>query len=200
MSPDTRARIEASYGKALGAFRLLYPSVTDWDAPTPCGVWTLLDLSGHLLAIARYWLRLLDAAETGHPCVDLPRGRALGAMNARDLSSLPDSAGTSRMELFLDLAADHLRRIEAAEWEITLGGWSGLGPMTLGQHSGVAIGEWHVHAWDMARSVGAQHSPSDAVVVAQGNRIVRDISTKLDPWAAVLDGYERDPDWKPPLT
>jgi hypothetical protein len=197
--PD-RERIEASYREALDAIARLSPGITEWDAPTPCGEWRLLDLSGHLLAIARYWLRLLDAAEAGHPCTELPRGRALGEMNARDLSGLADEDGVRRMHLFVDLAAEHLRRLETADWSITLGEWSGLGPLTLGQHSGVAIGEWHVHAWDMARALGADHRPGDAEIVAQGNRVVREISGDIDPWEAVLSGYARDLGWVAPPT
>src|SRR5271165_3427914 len=56
MSPhEHRERIVAAYGDALHAFDDFYPLISDWDLPTPCGEWTLLDLSGHLLAIARYW-------------------------------------------------------------------------------------------------------------------------------------------------
>ena len=112
-----------------------------------------------------------------------------------DLFGLPETGGPRRMEIFLDLAAAHLRRLGDVDWSMTLGEWSGLGPLTVGQHSGVAIGEWHVHAWDMARSIGAHHRPSDAMVVAEGNRIVRDVLVRGDPWLAVLDGYGRDPNW-----
>jgi Mycothiol maleylpyruvate isomerase N-terminal domain len=194
-----RPRIVASYAEAVGALRDISQRIPQWEWPTPCDRWTVLDLSGHLLTIVRYWHRLLDAAEVGRPLVELPRGRELEAMNARDLASLTDAhegKGPARMELFLALASAHLRRIERADWEITLGHWSGLGPLTVGQHSGVAIGEWHVHAWDMARSIGADHRPRDATVVAEGNRPVRDVAGEEDPWRALLTAYGRDPDWR----
>lgn len=162
--------------------------------PTPCGEWTLLDLFGHPLAITRYWHRLLDAAVIGRHGVALPRGPELAAMNARDLFGLPETGGPRRMEVFLDLATAHLRRLDDVDWRMTLGEWSGLGPLTVGQHSGVAIGEWHVHAWDMARSIGADHRAADAVVVAEGNRMVRDVSVRGEPGLVVLAGYGRDPD------
>ena len=191
----SRQRIAAAYREALRAFAGLHPRITEWDAPTPCGQWSLLDLSGHLLAIARYWHRLLDAAEGGQHAVGLPRGRDLAAMNATDLLNLPETSGTRRMERFLGFAEDHLRRIEDVDWYMILGEWSGLGPLTVGQHGGVAVGEWHVHAWDMARSLGQDHRPSDAEVVREGNRVLRDIAGSGDPWLAVLTAYERDTGW-----
>jgi hypothetical protein len=189
-----------SYADALDAMRALHPKITRWEWPTPCDQWTVLDLSGHLLTIVRYWHRLLDAAEGGHPIVDLPRGRELEAMNAQDLRSLAEageSTGPARMERFYALASAHLRRIERADWGLTLGHWTGLGPLTVGQHSAVAIGEWHVHAWDMARSIGADHRPADADVVAEGNTVVRDVpGIDDDPWRSLLVAYGRDPAWR----
>lgn len=194
--PDgQRARVTFSYADALQAMRRLSPRITRWSAPTPCGRWSLLELAGHLLSIACYWHRLLDAAQTGRPFTALPRGRELAAMNARDLLELTETSGSRRMEQFIDLATNHLQRLEAADWELTLGSWSGLGSLTIGQHSGVAIGEWHVHAWDIARSIGDEHRPSDAQMVAAGNRVLRDLPNEDDPWLAVLAGYGRDVSW-----
>ncbi len=192
-----RERITVAYDEALHGFDEIGPSISQWDLPTPCREWTLLDLSGHLLAIARYWNGLLDAVEAGAHRTGLPRGRDLAAMNARDLLDLTDTDGPGRMELFLSLATLHLDRVEGADWEVILAEWSGIGPLTIGQHTGVAIGEWHVHVWDMARSLGRDHRPNDALVVAQGNRVLRDISVDRDPWLGVLTAYGRDPEWTP---
>ena len=193
--PPARDRVVASYREAIGAFEDLHPKIVQWNLPTPCPDWTLLDLSGHLLSVARYWLRLLDAAEAGQHFKGLPRGTDLAAMNASDLFNLAELSGPKRIERFLSAAEDHLRRIEGADWGMILGDWSGLGLLTIGQHSGVAVGEWHVHAWDMARSLGGDHLASDALIVAEGNRAIRDVSMDGDPWLAVLAAYQRDPDW-----
>ena len=193
--PPERDAVLGSYADALTAFRGFGLTAADWDVLTPCGEWNLLDLSGHLLAIARYYHRLLDAAEAGHHLEGLPRGGQLAAMNARDLRDLVEPTGDERMEFFLELASAHLQRLQRVDWKVILGDWSGLGPLTVGQHSGVAIGEWHVHAWDMARSFGAEHRPSDPVVVAEGNRVVRNVSYQGDPWQALLRAYGRDPNW-----
>ena len=47
--PFVRRRITESYEESLRTFVDLHPRITDWDVPTPCGNWTLIDLSGHLL-------------------------------------------------------------------------------------------------------------------------------------------------------
>lgn len=196
--PEQRGRgrfISSSY-EALESFVDLYPRVVDWRSPTPCGQWTVIDLAGHLLAIARYWSRLLDAAEAGRPYRGLPRGGRLAAMNADELRGLGKTSGPRRMEEYLALAGLYVRRIALADWGITLGEWEGLGPLTVGQHFGIAIGEWHVHAWDMACALGQDHRPSDPSTVASGNRVVREISVDGDQWMAVLKAYERDVHWR----
>jgi hypothetical protein len=194
-----RARVLASYQDALDCFRRVAPaasaSASEWTSPTPCGHWTLHDLAGHVLAIVRYWHRLLDAATAGRPLASLPRGDDLAAMNAADLAALPEHGGEERLGSFLDLAAAHQERIAEADWSLVLGTWSGLGPLTVGQHAGVAIGEWHVHVWDMARGLGADHRPRDAAMVAAGNRALPGADQPGDEWRAVLLRYGRDPGW-----
>jgi hypothetical protein len=52
--PAEPAAVLDSYGDALTAFRRVELTAGDWDVSTPCSEWTVLDLSGHLLTIARY--------------------------------------------------------------------------------------------------------------------------------------------------
>jgi uncharacterized protein (TIGR03083 family) len=194
-----RERILASYADALDAFADLRPAVSDWAAPTPCGTWAALDLAGHVLAIVRYWHGLLHAVAAGAPRTGLPRGDDLAAMNAADLAALSEAGGDERMADFLDEAAAHLERLRRADWDEVLGEWSGLGPLTVGQHSGVAIGEWHVHAWDLARALGRDHRPADVAVVAEGNRVLPGPDGPGgDEWTTLLGRYGRDPSWRPP--
>ena len=194
--PDREA-VLAAYADGLDAVGRAGRRVGDWDAPTPCGTWTALEVSGHVLAIIRYYLRLLDAMEDGRPMTHLPRGEDLAAMNSKDLAQLPEGGGAERVERFGELGSEHLRRLRDSEWGRTVGTWSGLGNMTVGEHAGVAVGEWHVHAWDLARASGGDHRPADAITVKQGQRVVLRATGPGDPWAAVLLGYGRDPHWAP---
>lgn len=190
---DDRGAVLASYEEAIRAISVSGREVRRWDAPTPCGEWTALDLVGHMLAIVRYYHRLLDAAIAGRPLSDLPRGAQLAAMNADDLARLPESTGAERVELYVELAGDHLRRLREVDWDLVLGTWSGLGELSVGQHTGVAIGEWHVHEWDLARALGSDHRPSDPLTIARGQRTVLRAIGPGDPWVSVLHGYGRDP-------
>jgi len=210
-SESAKSAVLACYAEGVAAIGALGARVSDWESPTPCGEWTALDLAGHLLAIVRYYHRLLDAVGVGRPLVGLPRGSDLAAMNANDLVELDVAGGSERVEIFCDLSEQHLRRLWDAEWDdgwdATLGTWSGLGDLTVGQHTGVAIGEWHVHAWDLARASGGDHRPNDALTIKKGQRPVgrltdlageRGEGDESDLWIAVLGAYGRDPEWRPP--
>ena len=119
-------------------------------------------------------------------------------MNAKDLDELEESEGVERVELFCELAELLLRRLHQTDWDETLGTWSGLGDLTIGEHTGVAIGEWHVHAWDLARSSGGDHQPIDALTVKEGQSVLHRATDPGDPWIAVLRGYDRELDLSPP--
>jgi uncharacterized protein (TIGR03083 family) len=195
-----RSDVLASFDDGVAAIADASRHIRDWSSPTPCPDWSATDLAGHLLSIVRYYHRLLDAAGEGNPINGLPRGPDLAAMNASDLEQLEESAGAERVSEFNDLANSYgtrLAELGDIGWDRTLGIWDVLGPLTVGQHTGVAIGEWHVHVWDMARSLGRDHRPNDAFVVAQGNRVLRDIPADGDPWLGVLTAYGRDPEWTP---
>ena len=62
-----RVRVLAAYDDGVRAVQAVAPRVSDWAAPTPCADWDAAALAGHLLAIARYYHRLLDAAMAGRP-------------------------------------------------------------------------------------------------------------------------------------
>lgn len=104
-------------------------------------------------------------------------------MNARDLAALPDVGrvetagpqvvGPERIGRFLELARRHTERLVNADWTAVLDWWDGPGVLTVGQHTGLAAGEWHVHAWDLARSAAAVHRPTDSGAVAAARRAVR---------------------------
>jgi hypothetical protein len=194
--PD-REIVLASYHEGVLAIEQA-TAIADWDAPTPCVEWRAVELVGHLLAVIRYYHRLLDSASVGRPIVDLPRGEQLAVMNANELSGLIAGSGVERTRQFVGLANDYATRLRKVDWDVTLGTWVGLGDLTIEEHTGVILGEWHVHAWDLARSAGVDHRPSDSVTVANGQGAVLRAVGPGDPWVEVLRGYGRDPDWSRP--
>jgi hypothetical protein len=142
---------------AIGAIGDIARPVERWDGPPPCGDWTRSDLAGHLLCIVEYWRGLLQAALDGEPRSHLPRGAQLASMNADDLRRLRVASGAERIERVPAVVAEHRTRLAEVDWSLTLGSWTGLGALSLAQHTGVAVGELHVDAWDLARARGVDH-------------------------------------------
>lgn len=181
-----RQDVLAAYADGLQAIERSANDVTDWLAATPCAQWRAIDLAGHLLAVARYYHGLLDAAAAGRHRTGLPRSDDLQAMNARELAALPEGSGPGRIAAFLVLARGYGRRLAGGDWQQVLGEWDGVGPLTLAEHTGLAIGEWHLHAWDLARSTGKNHRPADPVTVAAGRGVLPEPLPAGDPWVATL--------------
>lgn len=185
-SPIDPVRMLAAYDEGVRAIDSASAAVVDWYASTPCEAWRCADLAGHVLCIARYYHRLLDAARTGRPLSGLPSGETLAQMNARDLADLPASAGPERIGEFVQIAAAYSDRLRDVDWEASVGDWAGIGALTIAQHSLLAVGEWHIHAWDFARAVGGDHRPADPELLLAGRRVLPGTPTDADPWSATL--------------
>ena len=72
----------------------------------------------------------------------------------------------------------------------------------MGALAGAACAEWHLHAWDLARSLGKDYRPADPELVLaawQGGMPqlwpVLTESDGGDPWDFLLTSSGRDPDW-----
>jgi hypothetical protein len=81
--------------------------------------------------------------------------------------------------------------------------------VTAGLHAAVAATEWHLHAWDLARSIGSGHRPSDPETLyrATGACLARaegglkgrianaltPLGARLSPWEAMLRRSGRAP-------
>jgi len=189
-------RVLAAYDEGVKAIEAVSPAVADWNASTPCAAWRCVDLAGHVLCVARYYHRLLDAAVTGHPLSDRPRGMALAVMNGQDLVELPETSGPERIRDFVRTATAYGDRLRDNDWDTSVGAWAGIGRLTIAEHILLAVGEWHIHAWDLARAAGGDHQPADAEVVLAGLRILPGSLPNGEPWAVALQGAGRFPDWK----
>jgi hypothetical protein len=69
--------------------------------------------------------------------------------------------------------------------------------------AGAACAEWHLHAWDLAGSLGKDYRPADPeLVLAAWRSGVPQLWPALtagpgsdDPWSSLLLASGRDPDW-----
>jgi len=72
----------------------------------------------------------------------------------------------------------------------------------VGAMAGAVGGEWHLHAWDLARSLGKDYRPADPeLVLAAWRGGMPQLWPELtgqdgdDPWHDLLTASGRDPGW-----
>ena len=205
--PDVpRDQVLSLYDEGVDAFARLAGALEgeDWARPA-CGEWSAATLTRHVAAVAGWYHEWLDRAEQGDAAPVFP-GEELAARNELALVPLAGTDGPAALELFVTRARSYRERLPAV-WDLPYG-WP-HGTVTAGLHAPVAAAEWHLHAWDLARSGGSGHSPSDpgALYRATGacfaqaqdglkGRIAGalvPVGARLRPWEATLRRSGRAP-------
>ena len=185
-----------------------------WAGPTPCGDWRAADVAGHLRCMADDLHEYLDDAPysrlarlmgTGFPAATLARKQA--RQNAAELAILPDEPAPEHIAAFAASARSYATRV-APLWDQPHHYYRDA-VVTVGQMAGVACGEWHVHAWDLARSLGMDYRPADPDLVFDGwwagspqlrpaetaGLLVAAPVDEGDVWETLLNVFGRDPGW-----
>ncbi|HEX4257228.1 MAG TPA: maleylpyruvate isomerase N-terminal domain-containing protein [Streptosporangiaceae bacterium] len=185
-----------------------------WTAPTPCGDWRAADVAGHLRCMADDLHEYLDDAPysrlarlmgTGFPAATLARKQA--RQNAAELAILPDEPAPEHIAAFATLARSYATRV-APLWDQPHHYYRDT-VVTVGEMAGVACGEWHVHAWDLARSLGMDYRPAAPDLVFDGwwagspqlrppesaGLLVAAPVEAGDVWETLLNVFGRDPGW-----
>jgi hypothetical protein len=174
-----------------------------WGAQTPIPEWRAFELAGHLRCMADDLHEYLDEAPvsryarlmaTGaHPDT---LGRKLARQNAAELAALADAPAAEHIDAFVVSARSYAARVGAV-WDLPHHQYRDT-VVTVGGMAAAACAEWHLHAWDLARSLGLDYRPADPAAVlaswlagmphlpvpggAPGAKTVR----HPDPWHAVL--------------
>jgi len=172
MSGLSRAGILAAYRDGVTIICELAGQFTDamWLAATPCSEWRAVDLAGHLRCVADDYHEYLDDAPssrlarlmaTGAPPDSL--ARKLARQNAAELAALPDVPGPEHVAAFAESARSYGRRLPRS-WDLPHHAYRGA-EVTVGAMAGAACAEWHLHAWDLARSLGKDYRPADPELV-----------------------------------
>jgi uncharacterized protein (TIGR03083 family) len=179
-------------------------SRVDWTRPA-CGTWSAAQLARHVAAVADWYHGWLDRAETGDAAPPF-RPADLAPENERAVAALAGLDGPAAAERFVVRAHAYRDRLPG-DWDLPFG--YPRGTVTAGLHAGVAACEWHLHTWDLARSAGRGHRPSDpaALYTAAGvclataqagikGRVATalvPIGARLRPWEALLRQSGRAP-------
>jgi len=210
MSRVSRAGILAAYRDGVTVICELAAQFTDatWLAATPCADWRAVDVAGHLRCVADDYHEYLDDAPasrlarlmaTGAPADSL--ARKLARQNSAELAALPDAPGAEHIAAFAESARSYGRRLPLL-WDLPHHRYRGT-DVTVGEMAGVACAEWHLHAWDLARSLGKDYRPAtpELVVTAwrAGTPQLRPLPATGraddDPWHFLLGASGRDPGW-----
>jgi hypothetical protein len=144
-----------------------------WSAPTPCPEWRAADLAGHLRCVADDYHEYLDDAPASRMSRLLATGadagslaRKLARQNAAELAALPDGSGPEHIRAFAVSARAYARRVLPL-WQLPHHRYRGT-VVTVGGMLGAACAEWHLHAWDLARTLGKDYRPADPDLLVTG--------------------------------
>jgi uncharacterized protein (TIGR03086 family) len=140
---DTLALARSEFAR-----RLRLVTDDDWQRPTPCDDWTVRDLVIHVVGGDRMSAALVHGASREE------------ATEIRKTVDLGDDAVAA-----FDAEADKVAAAfaEPGAFERTLTHPSGMF-MNCRQLLGFRIGDYALHAWDLARAIGADEKLDDALV------------------------------------
>src|SRR6266566_4045163 len=116
------------------------------------------------------------------------------------LAATPDAPGPEHITAFADSARSYGRRLPLS-WDLPHHRYRGT-DVTVGAMAGAACAEWHLHAWDLARSLGKDYRPANPELVLTvwraGMPQLWPVLTGWDgddPWRFLLTASGRDPGW-----
>ena len=142
-------------------------------APTPCPEWRAVDLAGHLRCVADDYHEYLDDAPLSRLARLMARrpspeslARKLARQNAAELAALPDGTGFEHIAAFAASARAYAARALAV-WDLPHHRY-GDTVVTVAGMAGAACAEWHLHAWDLAASLGKDYRPASPELLAAG--------------------------------
>ena len=136
-----------------------------WAAPTTCPEWRAADLAGHLRCVADDFHEYLDDAPLSRLSRLMARSpspeslaRKLARQNTAELAALPDATGPEHIAAFAASARAYAARALAV-WDLPHHRY-GDTVVTVAGVVGAACAEWHLHAWDLAASLGKDYQPA----------------------------------------
>jgi uncharacterized protein (TIGR03083 family) len=167
---------------------------TAWNGATPCSEWRAADLAGHLRCIADDYHEYLDNAPVSRLARLMATGgsaeriaRKLARQNSAELAALPDVPPAEHIRAFAESASRYTARLGPL---LALPHHTYQGRLiTVAGMGGMALVEWHVHAWDLAAALGESYRPDDPEAVLAGWMAGIPHLTVVpdrDPWLTVL--------------
>ncbi|MGB6456562.1 MAG: maleylpyruvate isomerase N-terminal domain-containing protein [Streptosporangiaceae bacterium] len=185
--------------------------LTTWGAQTPCQEWRAVELAAHVRCVADDLHEYLDDAPVSRYARLMATGahpdwlaRKLARQNAAELAALPDLPPEEHIAAFATSARRYAARLGAV-WDLPHHQYRDT-VVTVGGMAGAACAEWHLHAFDLAATLGTVYRPADPDAVLAGwlaglphlplrpphGRLAGRPGRHADPWQAVLSASGRD--------
>ncbi|WP_236793140.1 TIGR03086 family metal-binding protein [Amycolatopsis sp. GM8] len=155
-----------AHGEALREFDRTVHQISggQWDAPTPCSEWTVRDLLNHLVS-EQLWVPHLLAGETLAQVGDRYDGDVLGG----DPVGIWEKSSIAARQAWTEPGAtDRQVQLSFGDSEATLYGWQ----MTI---------DLAVHAWDLAKGIGAAQPISAEVA----DTLLPIVTPQIDWWQGI---------------
>ncbi|WBB56465.1 maleylpyruvate isomerase N-terminal domain-containing protein [Verrucosispora sp. WMMD573] len=174
---------QRSYGEGVAAIARIFAryGYSDWARTGPCAPWSSLDLLRHLHVTAQESVTgHLHALQFGPK--ELMTSAELAEFNAKSLTALSAVAPHVSLRNF-QAAAWRFLRMATAEPDLPTYSFRGR-TWSARCNVGVLAVEWHLHAWDLATTIGLTYHPRQPAVLAEA---FRDGMAYLDPPAT--DGW-----------
>jgi hypothetical protein len=113
------------------------------------------------------------------------------ADNAKMMVALPDGSSHDRIEAFVSGANEWLDGVALANSDAPMPVAAqdvAAVPITVALFAWMAGVEWHIHAWDLARSAGRDYRTPHARTIWEAMMAVRGVDDPGtdDPWQALL--------------
>jgi uncharacterized protein (TIGR03083 family) len=136
---------------------LVAASEQEWHAQTPCDLWEVRDMAGHLLDAAYCYLGYFKQGEHGWPTEE-PRGmRAYGdalGQSAREYRGVYRWEVLGRLEACTDLLFRYFEDVPEDEWAGRLVPHKWVGPVPAFMMAAFQLMDYSVHAWDLRKALG----------------------------------------------
>lgn len=150
---------------------LVAASEQEWHAQTPCELWEVRDMAGHLLDAAYSYLGYFKQSEYGWPTEE-PRGmRAYGealGRNALEYRDVYRWEVLGRLDACAELMFDYFDRLTEDEWAGRMVPHKWVGPVPAFMMAAFQLMDYSVHGWDLRKALGkdayVDHEASDTLV------------------------------------